>query len=43
LGHAALSLNRVFRPEIPVHEQLAEIDTVVATIRARENAQKLAS
>ena len=43
LGHAALSLNRVFRPEVPAHDQLAEIDTVVATIRARENSQKLAS
>jgi len=43
LGHAALSLNRVFRPEVPVHDQLAEIDAVVATIRARENSQKLAS
>jgi len=43
LGHAALSLNRVFRPEVPVHEHLAEIDTVVETIRDRENSQKLAS
>jgi hypothetical protein len=43
LGHAALSLNRVFRPEVPVHEHLTEIDTVVATVRARENAEKLAS
>ncbi len=43
LGRAALSLNRVFRPEVPTQEQLAEIDTIVATIRARENAQKLAS
>jgi len=43
LGRAALSLNRVFRPEVPTQEQLVEIDTVVATIRARENSQKLAS
>ncbi len=42
LGHAALSLNRVFRPDVPAQEQLAEIDAVVATIRAREDAQKLA-
>jgi hypothetical protein len=43
LGHAALSLNRLFRPDVPSHEQLAEIDAVVATIRAREDPQELAS
>jgi len=42
LGHAALSLNHVFRPETPASEQLAEIDATVAIIRARM-AQKLAS
>ena len=43
LGHAALSLNRVFRPEVPSHEQLAEIDAVVAAIGAREVSRELAS
>ncbi len=42
LGHAALSLNQVFRPDTPAQEQLSEIDATVALIRAR-NAQKLAS
>ncbi|MBV8976099.1 MAG: hypothetical protein JO261_09945 [Alphaproteobacteria bacterium] len=42
LGHAALSLNQVFRPESSDQESLSEIDATVALIRARE-AQKLAS
>ncbi|HWA90338.1 MAG TPA: hypothetical protein VG889_09905 [Rhizomicrobium sp.] len=42
LGHAALNLNHVFRPDISAQEQLAEIDATVAIIRAR-NAQKMAS
>jgi DNA-binding response OmpR family regulator len=42
LGHAALSLNQVFRPDKQAQEQLGEIDATVAVIRAR-NAQKLAS
>ena len=42
LGHAALSLNQVFRPGTAAHEQLGEIDATVALIRAR-NAEKLAS
>jgi DNA-binding response OmpR family regulator len=43
LGHAALNLNRVFRPDVAAQEQLAEIDTMVANIRAREASRKLAS
>ncbi len=42
LGHAALSLNQVFRPETSAQDSLNEIDATVALIRARE-AQKLAS
>jgi DNA-binding response OmpR family regulator len=42
LGHAALSLNQVFRPESSAHDQLGEVDATVALIRAR-TAQKLAS
>jgi DNA-binding response OmpR family regulator len=42
LGHAALSLNQVFRPEKSAQDQLGEIEATVAVIRAR-NAQKLAS
>lgn len=42
LGHAALSLNQVFRPETSAQDSLVEIDATVALIRARE-AQKLAS
>jgi DNA-binding response OmpR family regulator len=42
LGHAALSLNQVFRPEASAQESLNEIDATVALIRARQ-AQKLAS
>jgi DNA-binding response OmpR family regulator len=43
LGHAALSLNGLFCPEVPADEQLAEIDATVAIIRDREDAQQLAS
>ena len=43
LGHAALSLNRVFCPDIPATDQLAKIDSAVAAIRARGGAQELAS
>jgi hypothetical protein len=43
LGHAALSLNRVFRTHVPTQDQLAEIDATVATILTREGAQQLAS
>ncbi len=42
LGHAALSLNQVFRPETSAHDQLGEVDATVALIRAR-SAHKLAS
>ena len=42
LGHAALSLNQVFRPESSAEESLNEIDATVALIRARE-AQRIAS
>ncbi len=42
LGHAALSLNQVFRPDASAQESLGEIDATVALIRARE-VQKLAS
>lgn len=42
LGHAALSLDQVFRPENSAQDQLGEIDATVALIRAR-SAQKLAS
>jgi DNA-binding response OmpR family regulator len=42
LGHAALSLNQVFRPDSSAQDSLNEIDATVALIRARE-AQRLAS
>jgi len=42
LGHAALSLDQVFRPENSAQDQLGEVDATVALIRAR-TAQKLAS
>lgn len=42
LGHAAQSLNLVFRPQASAPEQLLEIDAVVAIIR-RRMAEKLAS
>ena len=42
LGHAALSLNQVFTPEKSSTDHLAEIDSTVAIIRAREE-QALAS
>jgi len=42
LGHAALSLNQVFRCESSPEESLSEIDATVALIRARE-AQRMAS
>jgi DNA-binding response OmpR family regulator len=43
LGHAALSLHQVFHPEKSAAEQLSEIDATVALIRARNQAQALAS
>jgi len=42
LGHAAQSLNLVFRPECSASDQLAEIDAVVAVIH-RRTAERLAS
>jgi|HubBroStandDraft_5_1064220.scaffolds.fasta_scaffold171721_1 DNA-binding response OmpR family regulator len=42
LGHAALSLNQLFRPDSSPDESLNEIDATMALIRARE-AEKLAS
>ncbi|MGN6515741.1 MAG: hypothetical protein ACTHLR_07845 [Rhizomicrobium sp.] len=42
LGHAALSLNQVFTPEKSSTDHLAEIDSTVAIIRARDE-QALAS
>ncbi|HSM97146.1 MAG TPA: hypothetical protein VLT91_13970 [Rhizomicrobium sp.] len=42
LGHAALSLNQFFAPEKSSTDHLAEIDSTVAIIRAREE-QALAS
>ena len=43
LGHAALSLHHVFHPEKSAADQLSEIDATVALIRARNQAQALAS
>jgi len=43
LGHAALSLHQVFHPEKTAADQLSEIDATVALIRARNQAEKLAS
>ena len=43
LGHAALSLHQVFHPEKTPADQLSEIDATVALIRARNQAQALAS
>ena len=42
LGHAALSLNQLFTPEKSSTDHLAEIDSTVAAIRARDE-QALAS
>jgi hypothetical protein len=42
LGHAALSLNQFFTPEKSSTDHLAEIDSTVAVIKARED-QALAS
>jgi DNA-binding response OmpR family regulator len=43
LGHASLSLHQVFHPEKSATDQLSEIDATVAIIRARQQAQALAS
>jgi len=43
LGHAALSLHQVFHPEKSAADQLSEIDATVALIRARNQAEALAS
>ena len=43
LGHAALSLHQVFHPEKTAADQLSEIDATVALIRARGQAEALAS
>jgi DNA-binding response OmpR family regulator len=43
LGHAALSLHLVFHPEKTAADQLSEIDATVALIRARGQAEALAS
>ena len=43
LGHAALSLHAVFHPEKTAADQLSEIDATVALIRARSQAEALAS
>lgn len=43
LGHAALSLHQVFHPEKTAADQLSEIDATVALIRARNQAEALAS
>jgi DNA-binding response OmpR family regulator len=43
LGHAALSLHQVFHPEMSAADQLTEIDATVAMIRARNQAEALAS
>ncbi len=43
LGHSALSLHQVFHPEKSATDQLSEIDATVAIIRARQQAQALAS
>jgi DNA-binding response OmpR family regulator len=43
LGHSALSLHQVFHPEKTAADQLSEIDATVALIRARTQAEALAS
>ncbi|HEY0265480.1 MAG TPA: hypothetical protein VGC16_01930 [Rhizomicrobium sp.] len=43
LGHAALSVHQVFHPEKSAADQLSEIDATVAIIRARHQAEALAS
>ena len=43
LGQAGLSLHQVFQPEKSAGAQLSEIDATVAIIRARQQAQALAS
>ena len=43
LGHAGLSLHQVFHPEKSATDQLSEIDATVAIIRARQQAEALAS
>jgi DNA-binding response OmpR family regulator len=43
LGHAALSLHQTFHPEKSAADQLSEIDATVALIRARNQAEALAS
>jgi DNA-binding response OmpR family regulator len=43
LGHAALSLHQVFHPEKSAADQLSEIDATVALIRARHQAEAMAS
>ncbi len=43
LGHGALSLHQVFHPEKSAADQLSEIDATVAIIRARHQAEALAS
>jgi DNA-binding response OmpR family regulator len=43
LGHAALSLHQIFHPEKSAADQLSEIDATVALIRARNQAEALAS
>jgi DNA-binding response OmpR family regulator len=43
LGHAALSLHHVFHPEKTAADQLSEIDATIALIRARNQAEALAS
>jgi DNA-binding response OmpR family regulator len=43
LGHGALSLHQVFHPEKSAADQLSEIDATVTIIRARTQAEALAS
>jgi DNA-binding response OmpR family regulator len=43
LGHGALSLHLIFHPEKTPADQLSEIDATVAIIRARTQAEALAS
>lgn len=43
LGHGALSLHLIFHPEKTPADQLSEIDATVAIIRARNQAEALAS
>ena len=43
LGHGALSLHQVFHPEKNAADQLSEIDATVTIIRARHQAEALAS